>query len=1547
MGLLEGAAVRAARMAAVRAGTASAKGGNGPKAARIGDPIQHSSFLAALAGVVAGALIAAAVIGAVGLLLGPIGGLLVGGYLVAKMAGTIASASAAVTRMCDSVCSPDGVLTSGSENVKIEGKDAARAEVDTSGCSKHLRVLIAQGSETVFINSQAAAREGDKLVCGATIKGGASTVLIGSGQGTYIEVEEEFSPWQRALLVAVEFIVPPQRGLLKAGLKLMTKGGRKALFRLAVKEAKNTVRDAKAVVAGAKLAAKNAKAWAQKAVKNPKWAAQSAAKGAKAGAKVAASAAKNHVKQVAANAKNRVKQAGNRISNAGRSMKNGSAKVLNGTKKGATTAGKSVKNNLSERYQSARRGYNETQGAKRYLEATKRFFCKDPIDVTTGMLFDQRIDIELGQTIPLTFMRSWSPGERGLLGENWTDTFSGSAIVNSDQIAIRTTEGACLYFVLMPHEQRSRNPEHPAFMLSREGAGFCLQERNNPVSQHFTVPVPTEEGGIQWQLGALKDVYGNQIQFHYSNENRLVSVTHSDGPELMLLYREDGKLKEIRRSDNEQDEVMVRYGYHDNGWLADADSTQHFHLFYEYNEQGLISRWSDGDQTAVEYQYDAQGRCIYTVGSGGYYPGRFEYEPGITRVIDPDGYVTTWHYNAEQLVTKEISPCGYITRYEYDNWGNLTRKILPEGQTFTLEYLADTGLVTAFTDAMGAKWEYDYDERDRLVQVMAPSGQKWMQHYDDQGQPARFVAPDGSETTLTRNEFGLVTAIEDSDGRKRTQEYDTNHRLSVLFDEDNRNLTLGYDRQDRLQHLKTGGGAQWSWEYDRHHRISLSHRPNSSRERLRHDRHGNLTTWTDARGVAWNLEYGPFDLPVARVDGEGHRWEYRYDKNSLQLIEVINPLGERYRYTLDADGRVITETDYSDTQWHYAYDGNGNCTEKRDALGQITRYLYDDNGKLTEMETPEGTTTWCYDPMGRLLEVAALGTTPLRFEYDEQGRLVKEYQAYGQISHEYPDAFTHQRIVLVQDGQEWQTEMGVNKAGELKRLRISGDHHLNIERDVEANECRRSSNKGFILHQEHSLMGQLTTQRAGRNTEFFEAHEVADIPQPTLAGLDREYRYDAALNLVAANDERECLRYVVNGNGQVTSVSEGERLREHYQYDASGYPSRRFDGLNEIDGERLYQKGHRLRQLGQHLFEYDDAGRMTAMQLWQEGHRPQLTKFRWNSQNQLIGVQTPGGQQWDYRYDAFGRRTEKACERSGLRTTYLWDGDVPAEIREYRHNRLYSIRHLVFDGWQLLAQQVQFFSLNPENRHELMAGKVQTQYAVCAPTGEPLALFDTAGHRVWRQPPQSLYGLRLGVLGENAELNPGLMFAGQWLDEESGLVYNRFRYYSPVAGQYLTPDPIGLLGGENPYAYVHNPTRQIDPLGWAEWDFGKFNEWFNNASVQDIIDNKKSVSAALRGDGGKHEMFPVSLAAKAKELGFTAEELKKYVVDTDKITFTNVTDAKGNPVPDGGHHGSRAGRHFHNKLIADLKNAKSKFDAKKIMVRHHRKHMIYSGKCGK
>ncbi|MFQ6553048.1 RHS repeat-associated core domain-containing protein [Aestuariibius insulae] len=60
-----------------------------------------------------------------------------------------------------------------------------------------------------------------------------------------------------------------------------------------------------------------------------------------------------------------------------------------------------------------------------------------------------------------------------------------------------------------------------------------------------------------------------------------------------------------------------------------------------------------------------------------------------------------------------------------------------------------------------------------------------------------------------------------------------------------------------------------------------------------------------------------------------------------------------------------------------------------------------------------------------------------------------------------------------------------------------------------------------------------------------------------------------------------------------------------------------------------------------------------------------------------------------------------------------------------------------------------------------------------------------------------------------------MWFQGQWEDEESGLHYNRFRYYDPEATQYLSPNPIGLAGGVRPQGSVADPNGWVDPLGLA------------------------------------------------------------------------------------------------------------------------------------
>ena len=68
---------------------------------------------------------------------------------------------------------------------------------------------------------------------------------------------------------------------------------------------------------------------------------------------------------------------------------------------------------------------------------------------------------------------------------------------------------------------------------------------------------------------------------------------------------------------------------------------------------------------------------------------------------------------------------------------------------------------------------------------------------------------------------------------------------------------------------------------------------------------------------------------------------------------------------------------------------------------------------------------------------------------------------------------------------------------------------------------------------------------------------------------------------------------------------------------------------------------------------------------------------------------------------------------------------------------------------------------------------------------------------------------------EKGEISQPFRFQGQYEDEETGLYYNRHRYYDPDTARYLTQDPIGLLGGNNLYAYTPNSTGWVDPLGLA------------------------------------------------------------------------------------------------------------------------------------
>ncbi|TAI94064.1 type IV secretion protein Rhs, partial [Pectobacterium versatile] len=159
--------------------------------------------------------------------------------------------------------------------------------------------------------------------------------------------------------------------------------------------------------------------------------------------------------------------------------------------------------------------------------------------------------------------------------------------------------------------------------------------------------------------------------------------------------------------------------------------------------------------------------------------------------------------------------------------------------------------------------------------------------------------------------------------------------------------------------------------------------------------------------------------------------------------------------------------------------------------------------------------------------------------------------------------------------------------------------------------------------------------------------------------------------------------------------------------------------------------------------------------------------YRWDSRNQLRVVDTPTGERWFYRYDPFGRRTGKRCEQTSEDIRYLWDGDQIADVRHYRNGVLVSRRHWVHNGWELLVQQRQ----NTDGRWE-------TDFVTSSQNGEPQALYRPDGTLRWQAPKSTLWGQRPGSTEDPAD--PGLAFAGQYRDTESGLCYNRFRCHGTV-----------------------------------------------------------------------------------------------------------------------------------------------------------------------
>ncbi|MCX7205196.1 MAG: RHS domain-containing protein, partial [Proteobacteria bacterium] len=505
------------------------------------------------------------------------------------------------------------------------------------------------------------------------------------------------------------------------------------------------------------------------------------------------------------------------------------------------------------------------------------------------------------------------------------------------------------------------------------------------------------------------------------------------------------------------------------------------------------------------------------------------------------------------------------------------------------------------------------------------------------------------------------------------------------------------------------------------------------------------------------FQYDRVGRVSSRLDAAGQTLSYQYDKLG-RLTQLSNENNEHYRFSYDLASRLQEETDFGNRRTRYQYEASSGRLLQIDEAGKITALAYDNAGRLSERSSGLSRERFKYDALGRIY-AAKNQYSECHFGFDAVGNLITErheYKLFGQQQqynwqHEY-DELGNRIASIRPDGQR--TDWLIYGSGHVHGMLWNKKEIASFERDDLHRETQRTLGNQLTTQNHFDKMGRITQQTLSGKTSSNRSYQYDPVGRLIAANsrLGHEtFAFDPASNLVRANQQTVA-------NSLAVPAVLGNLLKQyagsHYKYDA------RSNLIEKQQGE-------------------------------------QITKFTWDGFNRLSKISSLAGET-KYFYDVFGRRIGK--ENAQGKTEFIWDGDVIALEKTAEQTRHYLFEPNSFIP---LAQIVE----KGESTH--------TAYYHVDQLGTPQTLSDENGEIAWSAEYKA-WGEAQVVISEAAKtagINNPLRFQGQYFDEESGLHYNRHRYYDPEIGRFISSDPIGLMGGFNTHAYAPNPTGWTDPTG--------------------------------------------------------------------------------------------------------------------------------------
>ena len=706
------------------------------------------------------------------------------------------------------------------------------------------------------------------------------------------------------------------------------------------------------------------------------------------------------------------------------------------------------------------------------------------------------------------------------------------------------------------------------------------------------------------------------------------------------------------------------------------------------------------------------------------------------------------------------------------------------------------GLPVEMTDENGAKTRLAYDGRRNLTSVITSTGRKTSWEYDEYDRVIKRTLPDGNSFSYTY-EGGALKTITDMEGRIYTLKFNSRQELQQLVFPNGIHRTWEYDERGRLVKATDVKGNVTSYNYDDADNLIRLHEPDGNVHEFSYDTSGNLVMASD-RLRKVEFEYGPLGTLIGRRQLD-HHVRFRYD-GELQLREIINEGGECYSFRLDGLGRVVEETGFDGLQRKYLRDGAGRVTRVVRPEGRQTDYEYDGVGNILQETQHDGRTSrFAYDEDGRLLR-AENKEIKVAFKHDLGGRIVKETQGEHCIMRKYERTGRH---VHTESSLGASIDYAHDRDGNLSGMN-SGGWSARWQRDRVGLETERELTGGVHVRTHHDSLGRETYKSVGaRNVEQFRRSYTWGIgnrlhaTEDGLTGRWVRYDYDEFDNLLSAEYKQ--------GNDVERIYRIPDRIGNLFE-------------TREKD-DRKYGAGSRLAEDRDYFYHYDCAGNLVFKEFkelsWGGGIVAPINKERletelgirfrafgtgwrydWQSDGMLARVVRPDGKEVSFAYDALGRRIRKSF--AGTTTHFVWDGNIP--LHEWTEEAEENVVTWLFEQDTFV----------PAAKLVANGGcfSIISDYL-----GTPLQAYDKQGDKVWEQ--------ELDIYGRQRKRPSAFVpfkYQGQYEDAETGLYYNRFRYYDPNAGSYISQDPIGLAG-DNPtlYGYVSDSNINIDILGLTDF----------------------------------------------------------------------------------------------------------------------------------